>query len=219
MKIVGFIPAKGSSDRITNKNTLELFDKPLFRVNLEKLVQCELLDEAYLDTESEDIIKLADGSGCRILKRDSKLATNKTDGNQLLLNEASQVDADIYVMLLGTSPFIRIKTIEKGIQLLIDNEQYDSVVAVRREKLYLWKDSKPVYDINNIPNSFTLDDTIIETMGLYIIRKEALFKTRRRIGENPYLLNVSSIEAIDINYPDDYELAKYIARGMMYYGV
>jgi CMP-N-acetylneuraminic acid synthetase len=217
MKVVGFIPAKGSSDRVSNKNTRELFGKPLFRVNLEKLIECSLIDEAYLDTESEEIIKMAEGIGCEILRRDPALATNKTDGNQLLLNEASKVDADIYVMILGTSPFIKINTIENGIKVLLENEEYDSVVAVRREKFYLWNNGKPVYDINNIPNSFTLEDTIIETMGLYIIRKNALLSTRRRIGNRPYLLNVSPVEAIDVNYPEDYELAKFIAKGMMDY--
>lgn len=217
MKIVGFLPAKGSSTRVENKNTLTLFNKPLFKVNLEKLVKCKAIDEAYLDTECNEIISLADGSGAKILKRDANLATNKTDGNQLLLNEASQVDADIYVMLLGTSPFIKIETIEEGINILKENKEYDSVVAVRKEKFYLWKDGKTVYNINNIPNSFNLEDTIIETMGLYIIRKETLFRTKRRIGDNPYLLNVSPIEALDINYPEDYELAKFVAKGIESY--
>lgn len=214
MKVVGFIPAKGSSERVQCKNTLELFNKPLFRINLEKLVECRLIDEAYLDTESDEIINLSKGTGCKIFKRDKMLASNKTDGNKLLLNEAKNVDADIYVMLLGTSPFIKIDTIENGIQTLLDKDEYDSVIAVRREKFYLWDENGPKYDMENIPNSFTLKDTIIETMGLYIIRKEALFTTQRRIGDNPYLLNVSPVEAIDINYPEDYELAKLIAKGM-----
>lgn len=215
MKVVGFIPAKGSSERVKCKNTLELFNKPLFKVNLEKLVECKLIDEAYLDTESDEIVNLSKGTGCKIFNRDAGLASNKTDGNKLLLNEAKYVDADIYVMLLGTSPFLKGETIDIGIQTLIERSEYDSVVAVRREKYYLWDENGPKYDMENIPNSFTLNDTIIETMGLYIIRKEALFKTQRRIGNSPYLLNVSPVEAIDINYPEDYELAKLIAIGMM----
>lgn len=217
MKIVGILPAKGNSSRVQNKNRLLLFNRPLFIVNLDKLTKCESINEVYLDTESEEMIDLAQGLNIKIFRRDESLATNKTDGNKLLLNAASHIDADIYVILLATSPFIYISSIEKGINILKENEHYDSVVGVRNEKLYLWKNNVPTYDINNIPNSFELEDTIIETMGLYIIRKEALFRTRRRIGDNPYLLELSPTESLDINYPQDYQLAQYVAKGMEYY--
>jgi regulator of RNase E activity RraA len=39
-------------------------------------------------------------------------------------------------------------------------------------------------------------------------------ETERRIGNNPYLIEASSLEAIDIDYEDDFKLAKYTARGM-----
>jgi regulator of RNase E activity RraA len=51
-------------------------------------------------------------------------------------------------------------------------------------------------------------------MGLYIIEHDALLETERRIGNNPYLIEASSIEAIDIDYEDDFKLADYTARGM-----
>lgn len=43
MKIVAFLPVKGSSERIKNKNTTLMNGKPLFLHTLEKLVRCSLL--------------------------------------------------------------------------------------------------------------------------------------------------------------------------------
>lgn len=214
MKIAAFLPAKGSSNRIPNKNTMLLDGEPLFLRSLKKLMSISLIDEVYLDTESYEIMELASEVKCKILKRDPSLASNKTDGNLLFYNEVLNTDADICIQLLGTSPFINAYTIEKGIKILLNDDKFDSVVAVRKEKQYLWKNGKPTYDINHIPNSIDLDDTIIESMGLYIVRRETALRTKRRIGDNPYLLELNPTESIDVNWPEDFELANLIAIGI-----
>jgi len=213
MKVVAFLPVKGSSSRIANKNTSLLDGKPLFLHTLEKLIDCNFIDEVYLDTESDQIIQMADHLHCKILKRRPELASNQTDGNSLFMNEVNQVDADIYIQILCTSPFINIDTIEKGIEILKQNANHDSVVLVSRTKQYTWSVDQADYDINHIPNSVDLPETIIESMGLYIIRKSSALETGRRIGNTPHLLNASPIEAIDVNWPDEFKLANLIAAG------
>ncbi|MGM0563715.1 MAG: cytidylyltransferase domain-containing protein [Pseudomonadota bacterium] len=214
MKVAAFLPAKGTSGRIKNKNLALLDAKPLFLHTLEKLARISEIDEVYLDTESEEIIELANHVDCKILHRDPALANNKTDGNQLLLNQASQVDADIYLQILCTSPFIEEETIRQCIQSLTNSAEHDSAVLVEKTKQYTWSESGPNYDIERIPNSHDMDDTIIETMGLYAIRKEALNQTRRRIGDKPLMIDAKPLEAIDVNYPEDFELANLIAAGL-----
>ena len=78
-------------------------------------------NEEVSSTESEEIIELASETGCKILKRDKSLATNATDGNALLVNEALAVDADIYIQAICTSPFIESETIEKAVNALLVN--------------------------------------------------------------------------------------------------
>lgn len=214
MKVVAFLPAKGNSERIESKNLKLLDGKPLFLHTLEKLVQCDFIDEVYLDSDSDIILDYAPYLKYRPLKRESSLATNKTDGHQLFYNEICQIKADIYIQVLATSPFIKPDTIKRGVDVLINHAEYDSVVLVKREKQYTWNDQSANYDADSIPNSKDLPDTIIETMGLYIIRSESAHNRKKRIGEHPYLLEASAIEAIDVNYPDDFELAETIARGV-----
>lgn len=213
MRVVAFLPAKGSSNRIENKNTALLDSKPLFLHTLEKLVSIKEIDDVYLDTESEEVINLASHVNCKILRRDPKLSSNNTNGNQLLLNEINQVDADIYIQILGTSPFISVDTIKSSIEVLKQGDEYDSVVLVEKKKVYGWSKNNPSYDKFNIPNSQTLDDTIIETMGLYVIKRDTAINTGCRIGNKPYLMEASPLEAIDVNYPQDFELASLIAAG------
>jgi len=214
MKIVAFLPVKGSSSRIKNKNLKLLDGSPLFLHTLEKLLECEFIDEVYLDTESDEIIDIARQlNNVRVLKRDPDLASNDTDGNKLFMNEVRQVHADIYVQILCTSPFISKESIRSGIDKIKTSTEYDSAVMVRKEKIYLWDKSGPKYNFNKIPNSVDLEDTIIESMGLYIVKKDSAVKNNRRIGDKPFLLEASPIESIDVNNPDDFYLASLIQAG------
>lgn len=214
MKIAAFLPAKGSSQRIECKNMKLMDGKPLFLHTLEKLVSCDFIDEVYLDSESDEILNYASYLDYIPLKRDPELANNKTDGHQMFYNEIRQVEADIYIQILGTSPFIKKETIEKGVNILKEHPEYDSVVLVKKEKQYTWNEKGPAYDKNHIPNSVDLPDTIIETMGLYIVRNEAAHRIKQRYGEHVYLLEAEAMEAVDVNFPDDFQLAENIAKGL-----
>ena len=84
-----------------------------------------------------------------------------------------KINADIYIQILGTSPFIKPSTIEKGINILKEQgDLYDSVILVKNEKQYTWSKEGPNYDRMHIPNSKDLPDTIVETMGLYITNSD-----------------------------------------------
>lgn len=215
MKVVAFLPAKGSSERVQSKNTKPLNGKPLFLYTLEKLLKCDFIDEVYLDTESQEVIKLSKATlGHKILRRDANLATNSTDGNKLFMNEVNQVEADIYIQVLCTSPFIEPKTILEMIKKVAKGDKYDSSILVKTEKLYKWDNGFPEYPLDDIPNSKDLPDTIVETMGLYVINSEAAKQLKRRIGNNPYLFNANPLEAIDVNTEDEFKLADLIAAGL-----
>ncbi len=86
-------------------------------------------------------------------------------------------------------------------------------MLVKKDKQYLWKNGQPLYNPDKIPNSVDLEDTIIETMGLYLVEGDVAKETRKRIGRKPFLLEAEPIEAVDLNFPADFELADFIAAG------
>ncbi len=214
MKVAAFVPAKGSSARIENKNVKLLDGKPLFLHTIDKLLACGFIDEVWLDTESEDVISLASERDIKVLRRDPALASNKTDGHQLFMNQVEHCDADICIQVLGTSPFIEPETIARGVEALKSGTEHDSAVLVRKDKQYTWANGKPAYPVERIPNSVDLPDTVIETMGLYIVPRSTALALRRRIGNRPLMLEASPLEAVDVNWPEDFALAELIAAGL-----
>jgi regulator of RNase E activity RraA/CMP-N-acetylneuraminic acid synthetase len=213
-KVAAFLPAKGSSERVESKNMALLDGKPLFLHTLEKLCACDFIDEVYLDSESDEILNYASYLNYIPLKREPALASNKTDGHQMFYNEVRQVEADIYIQILCTSPFIEPDTIKRGVDILKNSGEYDSAVLVKKDKQYLWKDGQPLYDKKHVPNSVDLPDTVIETMGLYIVRGDCAREEKKRYGSRCYMLEAKPMEAVDINVPEDFVLAGMIARGM-----
>jgi regulator of RNase E activity RraA len=51
-------------------------------------------------------------------------------------------------------------------------------------------------------------------MGLYVTRRDAALTLKRRIGDSPYLLELPPTESIDVNFPEDFELAELVASGI-----
>ncbi|MCB4789644.1 cytidylyltransferase domain-containing protein [Delftia sp. WSY_9] len=213
-KIVAFVPAKSSSERINNKNLTILDGEYLFKRKLRQLLACPMIDEVYLDTDSDEIAALAADLPILRLKRPHKLATNSTDGHELFEWECSTVNADIYIQTLCTAPFIDASTIERAIEQLLRTPKADSLVAITKEKQYLWENNNPIYLQNGrIPNSVDLPTSTIEAMSLYMVRGSEK-RPRHRYGINPTLFEITPQEAIDINWPEDLLLGETIAAGI-----
>lgn len=215
MKVYAFVPAKGTSERVKNKNLRYLDGERLFIRALKTLLKCKEIDKVFLDTDSDYMYELADYLPIEFMKRDPSLANNKTDGHKMFMNEVNTYpDADIYVQLLCTSPFIDSKTIDKAILELKQNSNYDSAILMKRDRYYFWENQKPKYDINHIPNSKDLPETIIESMGLYIVKKDTALKLNRRYGDSPLFVYGKPLELVDVNTPEDLEFAETIAKGI-----
>ncbi|MFN9030631.1 MAG: cytidylyltransferase domain-containing protein [Betaproteobacteria bacterium] len=213
MEIVAFVPAKGSSERIANKNLAILDGEYLFKHKLKQLLKSRRVTRVVLDTEDDQLAALAADLPITRLKRPAELASNATDGHALFAWECSQVRADVYVQALCTAPFVTAETVDRAIDQLLATDEHDAVLAVTGAKLYTWTDGRPDYGIGRIPNSVDLPVTTIEAMSLYAVRASGKAPPARRFGERPLLMELSPQEAIDVNWPEDLALAETIAAG------
>lgn len=215
MKIIAFIPAKGHSERIANKNLRILDGEYLFKRKLRQALACPLIDEVYLDTESDELAALATDVPVKRLSRPASLASNATDGHEMFAWECSQVpDADLYIQVLCTAPFVTADTLTRAIQALLADPEADSLVGVTRAKQYCWDGQEPLYGRGRIPNSVDLPATVVEAMSLYIVRREpGAPPPTRRFGTKPILLDLDPQEQVDVNMPADLEFAETICAG------
>lgn len=214
MKTVAFVPIKLNSERLPGKN-IKPFDngEPLIHYILNTLTQTENIDEIYVYCSSEEIVKYLP-EGVKFIKRDPYYDLSTTRFNEVLSSFAELVPADIYVLTHATAPFMTKESITKGIDAVI-SQKHDSALSVNLLQDFLWKDGKPFnYDINNIPRTQDLEKIYCETCGLYVYTRQLILEKGRRVGDNPYLVEVSKVEACDINNEDDFIIANAIYNSM-----
>lgn len=210
MKVVAYVPMKLNNERLPNKNT-KLFDsgKPLYHHILETLTQVDNIDEIYVYCSSSEI-RNSLPKGIKYLTRSQQLDRSETKINEVMLSFANDVDADIYVLAHATAPFISAESITRAISD-VTSGNYDSALSVVKVQEFLWKENTPYnYDTSAIPRTQDLEPLYAETTGLYVYKKHLITEKNRRIGIKPSLIEVSKIEAVDINEPVDFAIANAI---------
>lgn len=212
MRIVALVPMKLNSERVKNKN-IKKFDngRPLCSYILDTLNNVNNIDEIYVYC-SDERIKEYIPIGIEYLKRSEELDGSTVKINEVLKAFANDVDSDYYLLTHATAPFITKETIEKGVEIIKKGE-YDSVLTVSKLQDFLWKDNKPFnYSLDAIPRTQDLEPLYEETSGLYIYSRELILEEGRRVGHNPYLLEVSKIEALDIDTEDDFFISNAVSE-------
>jgi len=210
MKVVAIIPIKEMSKRMKSKNFRSFCGEPLYRYFMKKLIDSPF-DEIFIDTDSDEISEYATGMGWKVIKRVPELAADSANGNDLLVYEAGVVDADIYFQLFITAPLLLPQTINEAYKIMTSKMEYDSLFTATEIYSWFWYNNKPVnYDPKVLPRSQDATPIIRETTGLYAIRRDALLKNKCRIGENPYMLYVGEMEAMDIDTEQDFRVAEII---------
>lgn len=210
MKTVAIVPMKLNNKRLPQKNTKCFTDgKPLCFYILSTLLEVEGIDDVYVYCSNPDIKEFIP-ERVKFIQRSSELDQDTTKMNEVLQSFASDVNADIYVMTHTTAPFVKKESIEKGLHA-VKNGVYDSSFAAKKIQDFLWKDGIPFnYELNNIPRTQDLPVIYEETSGFYIYRREVITELNRRIGENPYIVEVGEIESTDIDEEEDFIIADAI---------
>lgn len=216
MKTVAFIPIKLNSQRLPHKNILPISGKPLCWHISNTLLNVSGIDEVYVYCSDEEVTEYLP-KGIIFKKREKKLDGDLVKGFDIYRSFINEVDADIYILAHTTSPFIKKESIESALSTVISGKN-DSAFSAERIQTFAWFNNKPInYDLNDVPRTQDMEPIFVETSAFFIFRKEIFTEHNRRIGFNPFIMEVSGVEAIDIDEKKDYELAcKLIESGEPY---
>lgn len=212
MKVVALIPIKLGSKRVPGKNIKPFFDgTPLMHFIQRTCLESKLIDEVYIYC-SDDAVKDYVLPGVTYLKRPAFLDADSVNANDFIREFMKTVDADIYVNAHTTSPFAKVETIDDCISKVASGE-YDSAFCAENIKTFMWSKGKPMnFDPDHFPRTQDLPDIYGETSIAYVFTKESFLKNNRRLGVKPFIKEVGKIEAMDIDYPEDFEMANAIYK-------
>ncbi len=210
-KVVAFVPIKFHSQRLPGKNFKLLNGHPLCRYLFDTLAEMHDIPERYVFC-SDERIKQYMPNGLEFLQRDSWLDGEEVKGLEIIGSFVEKVDADIYMIIHATQPFIKVETVRRALGKVIDGE-YDSAFSCVKLNDYFWYKGRPVnYDMKNIVTTQNVEPLYMETGAFFIFRREVFSKLHQRIGNHPYMCEVNSFEAIDIDTQGDFDFAEAAAE-------
>lgn len=210
MRIALFIPIKLNNQRLPGKNLMNLAGKPLCSYLFNTVKDIDGVDK-YVYCSDEAIIPYIP-SPISFLKRDSRLDGFEIKGLDIIESFVNDIDADIYIITHVTQPFTKRESICNALEYVKTGE-YDSAFSAVVLQDYLWYKGKPLnYDLKNIIRTQDLEPIYMETGAFFIFTKDVFKKMHQRIGEKPYIYEISQFEAVDIDTKEDFEFAEAVVN-------
>lgn len=216
MKTVAFVPIKLNSERTPGKNIKRFYDgTPLIHFVLKTLRKVKGLDAVYVFCSDERIQDyLIDG--IQFLKRPEYLDTAAATPQDIIDEFMKRVDAEIYLVSHATSPFVTAAHFEECIRAVQSGGHDSSFTAERMQRLLWTAEGRPLnFDPENIPRTQDLSPIYNEVSAAYVFTRDMYRALRRRIGLNPHITEVTGVECVDIDYPEDFEIADAIYRDIL----
>ena len=124
IKIIAFIPAKKISRDLKNKNLKKIKNLSLFEIAIMSAKNSKLIDQIYLSSDSERILKIASKHKIKLIKRKKFLRTYSASANSVIAdfikNDLQSNSEDgIIIYLQPTSPFRNHFHIDSALKKMI----------------------------------------------------------------------------------------------------
>ena len=215
LHIVQDVIIKEHSERLPDKNFLELGDKPLFKHLLDELEG----EEVFIDTDSWMLYSRLKNSNVTCYMRNQKFVNLETDGDfkvspvllmiENFLDNYVEDENEIIITPHVTSPFIKLGTIIEASKKL--DEGYDSVQACTEYKEFTYFKGKPVnFNPGVVQKTQDLEPVVMGNGAFFIFTKKTFKENNNRTGKNPYFYPITFPESIEIDDKEDWELAKRV---------
>ena len=189
--ITAFIPARGGSKGIPEKNIKEFAGKPLVVHSIEYALNCSQIDEVVVSTNDDKIAKIARKAGAKVVIRPPELSTDSATTESAIHHFVNKFNKkpNIIVLLQPTSPFRPKGSLENAITHFTENG-FDSLLSITPTHRFFWRVKEDQttfaeYDYLNRPRrqDMKLEDIrYMENGSLYIFTRKHFDKAGNRLG-------------------------------------
>lgn len=230
--LIGYIPAKGHSRGIPNKNMAPLDGRPLLEYTLRFARNSKLFDAIFVSTDAADIKTVALQFGAQVIDRPPHLAQDTTRIADVLIYDIPIIEqrhgvAELLACMIPTSPLRQLDDMEKAVALARDNPDAPGVVsfgplpgALEHATALDPKTQRiqPLYGNDKLTalSQRQSHAKLYYPNGAIVVLRIDQFKSDPRfyVEGRSIGLPVDPIGGLDIDTPDDLKLAQIIVRGL-----
>tara|TARA_B100000035_G_scaffold84000_3_gene70567 strand:- start:6092 stop:6742 length:651 start_codon:yes stop_codon:yes gene_type:complete len=208
--ITALVPIKKNSQRIPNKNFLEINSKPLFYWIINNLLNSKFVDDIVINHDDDYTVQEVSKyfESIKFYKRPDELFGDDVSMNKIIESSLDECIHETIIQVHTTSPLLKTNTIDEAIEFHLNKKQDIFSVSKLQERLFD-KNLKPLnHDINNLVQTQDLEPLYVENSALYIFTKKNFKRNNNRINKNSDIFEISFPENIDIDNFEDFELAR-----------
>ncbi len=137
------IPARLGSTRVKNKNLRLIDQKPLIQYIIDTAKKSKYLNDIYVNSEALIFKEISNDSGVHFYHRDKSLSTDKATNDDFTLDFINNIECDIIIQLLATSPFITVEEIDGFIDKMVQSS-YDTLISVNDVRIEAVYKNQPI---------------------------------------------------------------------------
>ncbi len=227
-EVLAVVPARGGSKSIPKKNIRSFAGHPLLAYSIAAGLQATLVDRVIVSTDDEETAEIARRYGAEIpFMRPAELALDSTPDFPVFEHVLSWLEREegyvpeLIVQLRPTTPFRPPDCVDRGITILQEHPEADSVRAVipsGQNPYKMWRINDighmlPLLDEGfrepyNMPRQ-DLPVTYWQTGHLDVFRRGVVFEKQSLTGDVVLPLIIDPGYTVDIDNPLDWERAEW----------
>ena len=183
MRVVALMPMKAISERVPGKNLKKFDGRPLYSVMLDVLLRSKYIQEVIINTDGEDLknsILERYPEKVLVLNRKEEICGNYVSMNKIIEHDINAVEADIYVQTHSTNPLLKVQSIDRAIEKMLEKLKENELASVfsvtKVQKRFYTKDAKP---LNHDPKMLVtqhLEPMFEENSCFYVFTKKSFFR-------------------------------------------
>lgn len=214
MNTVAFIPARGGSKSIKEKNIMPIGGKPLIYWTILACVNSKLVEKTFVSTDSEKIKKTVEGFGfdnVEVISRSDETASDTATSESALIEFCKNYEFEKVVFLQATSPLTTAKDIDGAIEKL-NREGSNSLISVIHNYQFLWdKNGKPInYNPQSRPRRQDWDGYYIENGAFYISSRNDILNSESRVSGKISFWEMSQKTFFEIDEQEDIKVLEQL---------
>lgn len=218
--ILAFIPARGGSKSIPLKNIKLLADKPLLCYVIESALDCDLIDEVVVSTDSdlieETINRHFQERRLRVYRRSHDTSTDTATTESAMLEFARDCFFTHMILIQATSPLLSSDDLSGGLKKYLSSGA-GGMVSVVRQKRFIWMEEnflgQPLnYDFRKRPRRQDFEGFYVENGAFYITSRDNLLNTGCRVSTPIVLWEMSEDTYLELDELRDWVLMEELIK-------
>lgn len=223
-KLVVHIPARAGSKRVRAKNLRYINGAPLISYAIRTAIASESFDRVFVNSDSAEILQLAESLGVETFQRDVKLANDEATGDDFTINIIEAIGCGFLAMINPVCPLLEPATVRSAVDTFWEKRP-DTLISCSETQMQTAVEGSFVNIDPGGPLRPTQENPSVQILNWAITIWDATrFRENYANGSGAYcgsdrlLFPIPALEGVKISEEEDFELAESLMRAQNFQG-